>query len=178
MRRCGNRAKGRISGTITAWTVMFACITAPFVAHQFRGRRGEHQAVLTPSVCTSAQIVLRFHRRQPEFDIAPVERPGEWPVSLVTRLEQKLGGIHAESVRIGTTDCSSDWRPNHVLRGEESAMAAVAGCAARQLLRRRAHLFRRSSAQDALVRKCSAMGVPANFSPSRRAKSNSDVRGR
>jgi hypothetical protein len=43
------------------WTVMFACITAPFVARQSRGR-GEHHAVLTPSVCTTAQIVIAISR--------------------------------------------------------------------------------------------------------------------
>jgi len=31
---------------------------------------------------------------------------------------------------------------------------------------------------DSLAAKCSAIGVPANFSASKRAKSNSDVRGR
>ena len=32
--------------------------------------------------------------------------------------------------------------------------------------------------EDSPAMKCSAIGVPANLSPSRRAKSNSDVRGR
>ena len=32
--------------------------------------------------------------------------------------------------------------------------------------------------QDSLARKCSPMGVPANFSPSRREKSSSELRGR
>ena len=32
--------------------------------------------------------------------------------------------------------------------------------------------------QDSLAEKCSAIGVPANFSPSRREKSNSELRGR
>ena len=32
--------------------------------------------------------------------------------------------------------------------------------------------------EDSLAAKCSAIGVPANFSPSRRAKSNTELRGR
>jgi len=42
-------------------------------------RRGEHQAVLTPSVCASAQIVFAISQTTPRFGIAPIGRSDEDP---------------------------------------------------------------------------------------------------